>query len=178
LTPFTLVYVCTANRGRSPVAEALTRSAAPAHVAVRSRGVHAEPGLPPLREVVAAAAARGIDIAAHRSQPLEQASLLEADLVVGFERVHAAAAVVDGAAPRGRVFTLPELVRLLEQLGGSPRNATPAALIAAAAGRRAPAPAGTTAVLDPVGRSQAEVDRIVAEVDAWTKRLIAALFGR
>ena len=67
--------------------------------------------------MLAAAEAQGIDVAAHRSRLLD--SIAAADLVVGFERIHVAAAVVDGGAQRDRVFTLPELVPLLERAGVS-----------------------------------------------------------
>ena len=39
--------------------------------------------------------------------------LSSSDLVLGFERIHVASAVVDAQAPRERSFTLPELVELL-----------------------------------------------------------------
>jgi protein-tyrosine-phosphatase len=169
---FTLVFVCTANRGRSPVAEAVVRQLMPAGVEVSSCGVHAAPGLPPLQSVLDAAMARQIDIASHRSRPLE--SIADTDLVVGFEHIHVATSVVDGGAHRDRVFTLPELVRLLGRTG-SP--ASPAARIEAAAEIRARERADAQTVVDPAGRSKATVDKIVAEIDILTRRLIGELFG-
>jgi protein-tyrosine-phosphatase len=169
---FKLVFVCTANRGRSPVAEAVTRLLAPAGVDVSSRGVDAVAGLPALPSVLTAAQARGIDIAAHRSSPL--GSVRDADLVIGFEQRHLAAAVVDGSAARDRVFTLPDLVRLLPRAGTEPDVDT---RIAAAAKARAGRNVAAEGVLDPIGRSQADVDKIVADVDMLTRRLVRALFG-
>jgi protein-tyrosine phosphatase len=144
---FELVFVCTANRGRSPVAETIARSLTPADVSVASCGIRAVPGLPPLPEAIVAAKKLGFDISGHRSAPLERESLQDADLVVGFEPIHVATAVVEGGAQRDKAFTLPELV-----------------------GR-----SGT--VTDPIGRPQAVVDGIVSEIDTLTRRLVRDLFG-
>src|SRR6476659_6098462 len=164
---FRLVFVCTANRGRSPVAEAVTRQLAPPGVEVESRGVDAAPGLPVLRSVFAAAEARGIEVGAHRSEPL--GSVRDADLVVGFEHRHVAAAVVDGGAPRDKVLTLPELVRLLGRTG---EGVDAPARIKAADARRAAGRSTSEGVPDPIGRPQGEVDRIVADVDLLARRLV------
>lgn len=168
---FTIVFVCTANRGRSPLAEAVLRQLAPADVDVSSRGVHAVPDLPPLPYVLDAATARGIDLASYRSRPLD--SVTAADLVVGFERVHVAAAVVDGGARRDRVFTLPELARLLERVDAAN---DPAARVAAATDLRAQQSEAAGMVLDPAGRSRGDVEQIVAEIETLTRRVVRALF--
>jgi protein-tyrosine-phosphatase len=168
---FRLVFVCTANQGRSPVAEAVVRQLVPAGVDVSSCGVHAAPGLPPLPYVLEAAEARGIEIASHRSRPLD--SVADADLVLGFERIHVATAVVDGGARRERVFTLPELVGLLGRTG----RVSPAARVEAAAQLRARERADAQTVADPAGKSRAAVERIVAEIDLLTRRLARELFG-
>jgi low molecular weight protein-tyrosine phosphatase len=174
--PFTLVFVCTANRARSPVAEAIARRLSPPEVVVRSRGIHTRPGLPPLAEAVSAARRLGFDIDAHRSEQLDRRSVEDADLVVGFEQIHVATAVVDGAAPRERTFTLPELVSLLP---GEPPAAglTATTVVALAAERRTETKVRPESVRDPIGRPQAVVDQIVAEIDVLTRRLVLALFG-
>jgi protein-tyrosine phosphatase len=174
--PFTLVFVCTANRARSPVAEAIARRLSPPETVVRSRGIHTSPGLPPLPEAASAAHRLGIDIDAHRSEQLDRRSVEDADLVVGFEQIHVAAAVVDSATPRERTFTLPELVSLLAS-GPLPADRTPTTVVAHAAERRAATTFRPQAVLDPIGRPQAVVDQIVAEIDALTRRLVLELFG-
>ena len=56
----------------------------------------------------------GIDLSGHRARALADVDLKRADLVIGFESVHVAAAVVDGGVRYERAFTLIELVRLLE----------------------------------------------------------------
>ena len=67
----------------------------------------------PLREALIAAERLKIDISEHRARPLHGEDLGASDLVLGFERIHIATAVVDAHAPRDRSFTLPELVHLL-----------------------------------------------------------------
>jgi protein-tyrosine phosphatase len=176
MPPFTLVFVCTANRARSPVAEAVARRLSPPDVVVRSRGIRTRPGLPPLPEAASAARRLGIDIDAHRSEQLDRGSVEDADLVVGFEQIHVATAVVDAAVPKARAFTLPELVSLLPSgPPGSEQTAT--TLVALAAERRAETEHRPQVVLDPIGRPQAVVDQIVAEIDVLTSRLVLALFG-
>ncbi len=56
----------------------------------------------------------GIDLSGHRARALARVDMAAADLVIGFERKHVAAAVVDAGVPYERAFTLIELVRLLE----------------------------------------------------------------
>ncbi len=56
----------------------------------------------------------GIDLSRHRARALAEAEVTRADLVIGFERYHVAAAVVDGGVPYERAFTFIEVVRLLE----------------------------------------------------------------
>jgi protein-tyrosine-phosphatase len=118
----------------------------------------------------------GFDIDAHRSEQLDRRSVEDADLVVGFEQIHVATAVVDGAVPRAKAFTLPELVSLLPNgPPGAERTAT--TVVALASERRAQTNVRPLAVLDPIGRPQAVVDQIVAEIDALTRRVVLALFG-
>jgi protein-tyrosine phosphatase len=182
-TPFTLVYMCTANRARSPVAAAITRRLLGDAVVVRSCGTRAREGLPPLPGAVLAAEKVGIDISGHRSSLLERAGVEDADLVVGFERIHVATAIVDGGAPRGRTFTLHELASLLLQppAGPSRNDADPVARarrLVADAGTRSRADAALPRELvDPVGRPQRVFDEVALEIDGLTRRIVYSLFG-
>lgn len=72
--------------------------------------------MPPLIEALAEAERFELDISGHRARALHGQDLSSADLVLGFERIHLASAVVDANATRERTFTLPELVELLDQI--------------------------------------------------------------
>ena len=96
--PFEILFVCTGNRARSPLAQALClRYAVGLDVAVRSAGTLGLRGAPPLAEAVKAGRRLGVDIASHRSIALAEADAGAADLVLGFEPMHAAAALEAGA---------------------------------------------------------------------------------
>ena len=114
---FRIVLICTGNRFRSPLAEGEIRSlagAAPVHVS--SLGLVELGPVPPLIEALAEAERFDLDISGHRARALHGQDLSSADLVLGFERIHLASAVVDANAARERTFTLPELVELLDHV--------------------------------------------------------------
>jgi protein-tyrosine phosphatase len=114
-SPLEIVFVCTGNRFRSPLAEGLLRaSVAGLPVSVRSYGTLEEEGEPVLPEALWHAERFGVDISAHRSSSLAKARLAAADLVIGFETIHVAKAVSEAGAARERAFTLPELILCLE----------------------------------------------------------------
>jgi protein-tyrosine-phosphatase len=65
----TLLFVCTGNTCRSPLAAALWQVVAPEIVAA-SAGVAAYPGIPAARAARQVAEEYGVDLEAHRSRPL------------------------------------------------------------------------------------------------------------
>jgi protein-tyrosine-phosphatase len=93
---YRILFVCTGNTCRSPMAEAVFAHLMPPalrpHVDVISAGTHALPGSPATAPAVAAVAARGLDLRAHRSQVLTAPLVRSADLVFGMEPEHVDAA--------------------------------------------------------------------------------------
>lgn len=182
--PLEVVFVCTGNRFRSPLAEALFRQATPAYaVHTHSYGTLDVGSAPPLEEAVAEASRFGIDLSGHLARPITGADLSAADLVVGFERHHGVSAIVDARARRERTFTLPELVAALEELKVAPR---PDPLLRA---RRAlalldlrPRPVDAqwepTEVVDPLGLALGVQREIAHTVEDQIRRLAQALFGQ
>ena len=113
------LLLCTANRCRSVMAEALLArrlAASGAAACVRSAGLLRE-GDPPPPEVISAMTAYGLDVAAHRSSVLRGGALSDADLVLGMAREHVRHAVVADPAAWPRTFTLKEVVRRAQENG-------------------------------------------------------------
>ena len=109
-----MLFVCTANRARSPLAEAMLRRLATertAPILVSSAGF-LDAGLPALPEMVHAAAELGLDLRHHRSRTVDPAMVRDADVVVCMEAGHLLHLV--GLAPEraARVFRLRELAGL------------------------------------------------------------------
>lgn len=178
-----VVFICSGNRCRSPLAEvALRRLGGSLPLRVSSSGTLDLAGEPSTPEMISAARALGLDLDAHRSRHLARADLEDADLILGFELTHVAAAVVDGGAPADRVFFLKEIVRLLEATPPSPEEdpeSRARARIQQAAELRSfdRAHRSGEGIPDPFGRS----DRVYTEtahlIQELCRRLVIALFG-
>jgi len=105
------------------------------------------------------------------------------DLVLGFERKHLLASVVNAGAPIEQTFTLPELVGLLgeisePQLSNDPVERARARLRQAHAARppgfrNGPLPELT----DPLGKTVAAQREIAREIRTLTSELANRLFG-
>ena len=84
-----LVFVCTGNTCRSPMAEALAREFMPDDWEVSSAGLHASVGDPPTPEAVLAVSELGADISGHRVRSMTDALAFSATLLVGMTAAHA-----------------------------------------------------------------------------------------
>jgi protein-tyrosine phosphatase len=162
----------------------MARLTAPLEVKVGSAGTLEMPGEASPPETVTAADRLGIDLAGHASVPLSTLDLSVADLVVGFERRHVAAAVVDGGASADRAFNLVELASLLRDTAeDAPSAGDPLELararIADAHRRRVQTARFVPGeeVLDPIGLPlQAHVE-MAEEVQELCKFVAERLFG-
>lgn len=86
-----LLFVCTGNTCRSPMAEVIARARAVERdldVEVSSAGLMTGPGSPAAEHARRLAAARGLDLATHRSTALSPDLLAMADLVLGMTGRH------------------------------------------------------------------------------------------
>jgi hypothetical protein len=109
---------------------------------------------------------------------LRSGALSDADIVVGFEQPHAAAAVEVGGAPAEKVFLLLELPPLLEALRRSQLSDLEDVRsvigelhrLRTAAGRRSVAP-----LPDPLGEPEQVFAEIARVIDAVTGALAAAV---
>ncbi len=85
----TVLFLCTGNTCRSPLAEAMARSRCNSgSVRFLSAGLVALPGLPASENSLAVAAERGISLADHVSRPLSSELIADVDWVIGMTRSH------------------------------------------------------------------------------------------
>lgn len=108
-TTYNLLFVCTGNTCRSPLAAAIAQRGLEergwVHVSVQSAGIAAHGAAPASAEAVTVAAEYGIELSTHRSQPLTPELLHWADLVLGMGPAHVAAAAELGAGERAALVT-------------------------------------------------------------------------
>lgn len=145
---FRVLYVCTGNICRSPMAEVLTRAglherlgAAAQRVVVDSAGTWGQTGRPMEPYALRTLAAYGLSGTDFRARELAATHVAAADLVLAATREHRAAAVVLLPRAAARTFTLREFARLADAVdpAGLPDGdvlVRARALVRAAAARR------------------------------------------
>lgn len=178
-----VLCVCTHNQTRSVLAAALVdhhlREAGVLAI-VGSVGLVAG-GSPPTEETVRLLGARGIDVSAHRSRRLDDATAAAADLIVTAERDHVVQIVGRSPSLFQRTFTLPEVVHRGDGLGDVEGIPLAEWLRALADGRPAAfdyldAPVGEIA--DPTGQSRRDWAEAFATIDDLTRRLARLIAGQ
>jgi protein-tyrosine-phosphatase len=110
-----VLFVCTANRYRSPLAAALFRKALgekgiPGSWKVASAGTWAAPGLPVLSGVAEVARTYDLDLSPHRSARLDRPTLAANDLVLVMENSHQEALQSEFPAYHERVHLFSQVV--------------------------------------------------------------------
>jgi protein-tyrosine phosphatase len=183
LDTFSIVFVCTGNRFRSPLAEAFVhRLTLGLPVSTESYGTLRVEDAPPLPEAIEIALWCGISLSEHRTRYVNNASLQDVDLLLGFEPAHIRQAVVDAKAPRERSFTLSDFVPLLPAHGPPPAEGDVvgrARLLVAAAGQRFADSTGlkSKAMRDPFGGPWKVYRETAVEIRDLTIALAERLFG-
>lgn len=107
-----ILVVCVGNICRSPVAEALLKSALQAkgkkkHT-VNSAGLGALVGHKPDKMVIDLMLEKGIDISGYRAQQINQEIIYKADLILVMEVAHKELIEHEEPSARGKVFRLGE----------------------------------------------------------------------
>ncbi|MEX0856235.1 MAG: low molecular weight protein arginine phosphatase [Gemmatimonadota bacterium] len=150
--PFRLLYLCTGNTCRSPLAEGLTRRALAArgwdHVEVRSAGVAAFPSGPASRGSIGVAAQHDLDLSTHKSTPLSPELVAWADLILTMSPGH---------------------LRAVESWGGGKKAAVITDFAAEQAG------AGPSGVPDPHGGEAAEYQATFEILESLVEQTLARL---
>jgi protein-tyrosine phosphatase len=115
-----ILFICTGNQCRSPMAAALLRfrlaQAGVTGVEVESAGFLSE-GRPVPAEVIEVLSPLGIDVSSHRSRPIRDHLLDRADLILVMTRQHLVDLVVARPGIWSRTFTLAEILRRGEAVG-------------------------------------------------------------
>ena len=182
MTTFSIVFICTGNRFRSPLAEAFVRRLTVGlPVSSESRGtleLGVGPALPEAEDI---ALAYGVDLSSHRTRHISDSSLHDVDLVLGFEEAHVLQAVVDAEARRDRAFTVREFDRLL-LAPETPQGTDPVTrarwLVDELDLLRMSQPRTEADDFpDPFGRSKSVYRNAAAEIRDLTVLLSAKLFG-
>ena len=110
----TILFVCTANICRSPMAAAImrdriTRAGLEAEIQVISAGVWAETGARASANAAVVLRGSGIDLTGHRSQLLTPALLREADIILVMEESHRRSVFYMAPEHLAKVFLLTEM---------------------------------------------------------------------
>ena len=174
-----ILFVCTANQRRSPLAAAFLRNELAARgisgVEVISAGLLGG-GAPATAETLAAAP----DLADHVSQQLTPQLVAAADLVLGMSREHVREAVVLLHRSLPRVFTLKELVRRAEAVGRRAPDEPLELWLARIGGDRRPSDLLGDSVEDDVydlgERDRVDWWAIVDEVSDLVRRLVDGIW--
>ncbi|UCC72628.1 MAG: low molecular weight phosphatase family protein [Gemmatimonadota bacterium] len=130
-TTYNILFVCTGNTCRSPLAEVITRRALALrgwdHVHVDSAGTSAVWDAPASAGSLAAAAEIGLDLSGHRSQPLTRELVQRADIILGMTPSHVHA--VEAMGEDAKVSLLSETISgpeagepIADPIGGAPQE--------------------------------------------------------
>ena len=182
-----ILVICTGNICRSPIAEGLLRDALQRRFAERapevsSAGTSGLEGSGAMPESVQAASELGVDISGHVARRLTSTTADTPDLLLCMAREHRDM-LANGSDRDVRVFTLKEIVRLVETLPAPASDAgpdnLPERIAAANAARRAGAvpPSRDDDIADPLGQPLEAYRAIAWELETWIDRLVDGLFG-
>lgn len=174
-----ILFVCTGNVCRSPMAEGFLRHEAQRRgigIDVRSTGTHAWTGRAATIDGRRVMADHGVPIDDHRTLELDRPLVDWADLIIGMSREHVRETLRAFPDAAGRTFTMKGFLELLPSLPAY--EDTGSWLEEAARLRDHGDPPADQDIEDPMGERQEAYRRVAAEVKDLVERFAAGLEGK
>lgn len=178
--PARILFVCTANRCRSPFAAALAaRTAATLPVDVASAGTDARDGQSVPDTGLLVAREHGLELRDHRAVRLDPAMIAQADLVLAMARRHARDVLELDRSALPHTFTVKQFGRWVRDHPRPRRAMLRPWLDAVTVERPATVFVGEDPdddIADPIGRPAREWRRMAAVLDRQVTLILAGLY--
>jgi protein-tyrosine-phosphatase len=180
-SPTNVLFVCTGNLCRSPMAAGLAQTALgqDSLVVFRSAGF-VKAGRPPTEEAIVVMAELGLDLRAHRSSLVKDVIGTNPDLIVCMTRQHLRSTVELEPSLLARTFTLAELADLCQRHGARDKDQPLAVYLDQLRGSRKIAELarsrGPGDIPDPIGKPLPEYRRCVSQLQKLTQSIVENVF--